>query len=74
MYAIRSYYDSSKGELVPDNLTVELWQHQIDVNVQTKRFNPDNDYLILDGIPRNVEQAKLMANRLNVLSVRNNFV
>lgn len=60
---------SSKGELVPDNLTVELWQNQIDINVQTKRFSPERDRLVLDGIPRNVHQAELMANRLDVVKV-----
>ena|ERR1051326_6852767 len=57
---------SSKGELVPDKLTVELWQHQIDLNVQTKRFNPERDFLVLDGIPRNVHQAEIMGDRLDV--------
>ncbi len=58
---------SSKGLLVPDDLTVQLWQNQIDANVQTKRYKPESDYLILDGIPRNVQQAKLMADRLEVV-------
>jgi adenylate kinase len=60
---------SSKGELVPDELTVQLWQNQIDVNVKTKRFDPEHTYLVLDGIPRNVSQAKLMADKLDVLRV-----
>jgi adenylate kinase len=60
---------SSKGELVPDELTVRLWQNQIDSNVQTKRFNPDRDFLILDGIPRNVNQAKLMSDRLDIVNL-----
>ena len=57
---------SSKGELVPDELTVELWQHQISLNVQTNRFNPERDYLVLDGIPRNVHQAEIMGDKLDV--------
>ncbi len=58
---------SSKGLLVPDDLTVKLWQNHIDSNVQTKRYKPESDYLILDGIPRNVAQAKLMVDRLDVV-------
>lgn len=60
---------SSKGELVPDELTIELWQNQIDTNVKTKRFDPDHNYLILDGIPRNVHQARLMTDKLQVIKV-----
>lgn len=60
---------SSKGDLVPDALTIELWQNQIDINVKTKRFDPGHNYLILDGIPRNVHQAKLMTDKLDVIKV-----
>jgi len=60
---------SSKGELVPDELTVKLWQNQIDVNVKTKRFEPEHTFLVLDGIPRNVSQARLLADKLDVIKV-----
>src|SRR5262249_41353353 len=33
------------------------------------RFKPQQDILVLDGIPRNVAQAKLLQKHLNVLSV-----
>jgi adenylate kinase len=33
------------------------------------RFKPQQDLLVLDGIPRNVAQAKLLARHLNVLSI-----
>src|SRR6185436_14590859 len=45
---------SSKGQLVPDEPTIELWQKSIDANTQTGRFHPATDTLVLDGIPRNV--------------------
>jgi adenylate kinase len=60
---------SSKGELVPDEFTVKLWQNHVDGMVQAKRFAPDCDTLVLDGIPRSVNQAKIMADRLNVSKV-----
>lgn len=60
---------SSKGDLVPDELTIQLWQNQIDVNVKTKRFDPEHTFLVLDGIPRNENQAKLLADKLNVIKV-----
>ncbi len=51
---------SAKGELVPDELTIELWQDQIEKRIASSAFKPDIDFLWLDGIPRNVEQAKLL--------------
>ena len=60
---------SSRGELVPDELTVELWKTQVanwsDVHV----YKPDIDYLVLDGIPRNVEQARIMNQFIQVEQV-----
>jgi adenylate kinase len=60
---------SSQGALVPDDLTISLWTDYIDGLVQTHRFNPESDTLILDGIPRNASQAKLMDRMINVLRI-----
>lgn len=60
---------SSKGELVPDELTIGLWKVQIDNWIETYHYKPDIDILVLDGIPRNVEQAKIIANYLEVYAV-----
>ena len=60
---------SSKGQLVPDEITVKLWKNQITSNVTLGRFNPESDALVLDGIPRNEHQAKMMDDYLQVLRV-----
>src|ERR1700739_3740007 len=60
---------SSRGQLVPDDLTVELWHQSIDAQVVAARFKPDIDVLILDGIPRNVPQAELMESMIDVKQV-----
>ncbi|MEO6053811.1 MAG: nucleoside monophosphate kinase [Chthoniobacterales bacterium] len=60
---------SSKGALVPDEITVELWRIRIEQSVETHEFKPDLDYLVLDGIPRSIEQAKLMQNIITVRKV-----
>jgi adenylate kinase len=57
---------SSKGLLVPDELTIELWQTTIDAQVKAMIFKPDIDTLVLDGIPRNLSQAKLMESLIDV--------
>jgi adenylate kinase len=60
---------SSRGELVPDELTIELWKAQIDNLADTHIYKPDIDFLILDGIPRNVRQAELLDQHVEVHQV-----
>jgi adenylate kinase len=60
---------SSRGLLVPDDLTVELWRTRIEAQVQAGEFRPDVDALVLDGIPRNVCQAKIMNDLIDVEQV-----
>jgi len=66
----RAFLDySSRGELVPDEITVELWRVRIDSCVEAHTFRPDIDFLVLDGIPRNVSQARIMSEIIEVKKV-----
>lgn len=60
---------SSKGQLVPDGPTVQLWHFFINSRIQSGQFHPDHDTLILDGIPRNVRQAELLRDTLEVRAI-----
>jgi adenylate kinase len=60
---------SGKGQLVPDDITVKLWKAAIDAAVEAHKFKPDIDILVLDGIPRNVAQAKIMEELIEVKKV-----
>jgi len=60
---------SGRGQLVPDEPTIELWRHFIENSTKIGRFHPETDTLVLDGIPRNVAQAKILKNTLNVTAV-----
>jgi len=60
---------SSKGLLVPDSVTVRLWKVALDSRIDSHDFKPDIDVLVLDGIPRNVEQARLMEEYIEVIKV-----
>jgi adenylate kinase len=62
---------SSRGELVPDGPTVQLWHHFIENCTKTGRFRPDQDTLVLDGIPRNVAQARMLQGTLRVVALFN---
>jgi adenylate kinase len=60
---------SSRGELVPDDITVQLWKARIADHVGAHIFKPDIDSLVLDGIPRNVGQARIMQEIIDVKKV-----
>ncbi|HCT44127.1 MAG: adenylate kinase [Phycisphaerae bacterium] len=60
---------SEKGELVPDELTIKLWQQYTNEQIESGKFDPDTQLLVLDGLPRTTDQAKLIDPLLDVLGV-----
>jgi len=60
---------SSKGKLVPDEPTINLWRKNIQASTLDGEFVPDRDTLVLDGIPRNVNQARMLDDTLSVQAV-----
>jgi adenylate kinase len=60
---------SSRGELVPDDLTIKMWQQNMKARTVLSDYKPQQDLLVLDGIPRNVQQARLLEKHLNVLEI-----
>ena len=60
---------SSRGQLVPDEATIELWRQCLENSMQVGRFHPEADTLVLDGIPRNVAQAEILTDTLDVIAV-----
>lgn len=62
---------SSRGELVPDEPTITLWRQSIEAAVVAGRFHPEQDTLVLDGIPRNVNQARMLQDTLDVSAIFN---
>lgn len=62
---------SSQGKLVPDEFTVQLWSETINADMQSGRFHPEHDLLVLDGLPRNRRQAEILTETLNVLLLLN---
>ncbi len=60
---------SSRGELVPDELTIQMWRQNMHAQTVLSIYKPSADLLILDGIPRNVGQAKALDAHLDVLRI-----
>jgi adenylate kinase len=66
----RKFWDySSRGELVPDEFTINLWKNYIKGMELTNQFHSESEILVLDGIPRNVKQAKLLEDTIEVIKV-----
>ena len=60
---------SSRGELVPDELTVQLWQEHVAGRVERGEYDPTCMLLVLDGIPRTPDQAEAMSDLIEVLGI-----
>lgn len=58
-----------RGELVPDEVAVDVWKHWLDGQISEGKYAPVNDVLILDGIPRRVRQCEILEQHIEVLSV-----
>jgi len=63
------YKYSSRGELVPDDLSIRIWKQGLDARATLSMYKPRKDILILDGIPRNIEQSKILEKHIDVLKV-----
>ena len=66
----RIFYEySSRGELVPDDVTVRMWAEHIHARSVISHYKPRTDLLVLDGIPRTRDQAAIMDQYIDVLKV-----
>lgn len=57
------------GKLVPDDVVIRVWKQFIKGMEFTNNFYPETQILILDGLPRSVNQAKLLEDTIDVWKV-----
>jgi adenylate kinase len=66
----KAFYEySSRGELVPDEVTVKMWAEALGAHTVLGQYKPHSDLLVLDGIPRTTEQAQIMDKYIEVLKI-----
>ncbi len=60
---------SSKGRLVPDELTIQIWMNYLKGMEMINQFHPETEIIVLDGLPRSANQAKILESTIDVLKV-----
>lgn len=60
---------ASKGQLVPDEVTMDVWHGYVKGLVATNRYFPNKQLLILDGIPRTRRQAEILDTLVEVKKI-----
>jgi adenylate kinase len=60
---------AGRGELVPDEFTIGLWKQYMKGLEYINQFHPENEFLVLDGLPRNVKQKQLLDDTLDVQKI-----
>lgn len=60
---------ANRGHLVPDEITIQIWRHYVDGLIATNRYFPDQQLLLLDGVPRTVNQVELLAKHIKVMGI-----
>lgn len=57
---------SSKGDLVPDDVTIRIFNAHLEKAQKNRDYSPGDDILLLDGVPRNIQQAQLLDEDIDV--------
>jgi adenylate kinase len=60
---------TAQGALVPDDLTVRIWQRYVKVLELQELLLPEQHTLVLDGMPRNYAQAERLDAMLDVVQI-----
>jgi adenylate kinase len=60
---------TSTGALVPDDLTVRIWERHVQILEMQELLLPDQHTLVLDGLPRNFTQAERLHPILEVVQI-----
>lgn len=62
---------AGEGKLVPDELTIAIWRNYVGGLIATNCYFPQEQFLLLDGLPRTVCQAELIAPHIDLMHIVN---
>ncbi len=58
-----------EGNLVPDEVTIEIWHHYVRGLIATNCYFPTDQFLLLDGVPRTAKQTKLIEPYIELMHI-----
>ncbi len=57
---------SARGELAPDDVTIKIFLNWLELQSTAERFQPNEQLLLLDGIPRTINQCEILKKYIDV--------
>ncbi len=60
---------ANKGAFMPDDITIDIWQRYVSGLIDTNQYFPRDQLLLLDGIPRTLNQAKILDEYVDVQKI-----
>lgn len=57
---------SVRGELAPDAVTIKIFLKWLELQRTAERFQPNEQLLLLDGIPRTIKQCEILKKYIDV--------
>jgi len=60
---------TAHGLLVPDDLTIRIWKRYVEILRLQEELIPGSTTLVLDGLPRNYDQAEQLDSMLDVVQI-----
>ena len=60
---------ANEGKLVPDDVTLKIFWGHVEDLMRDGKFDPANQFIFLDGMPRTTGQAEVLDNYVDVVQV-----
>ncbi len=60
---------AAAGKLVPDEVTIEIWLHFVGGLIATNCYYPNDQFLLLDGLPRTIRQTELIDPYIDLMHI-----
>lgn len=57
---------ASKGALLPDEIAITIWHYYVSGLIATNAYFPEEQLLLLDGMPRTLKQAEILDTYIDV--------
>jgi adenylate kinase len=60
---------SNQGLFLPDEISIQIWYNYVQGLISTNKYFPNEQHLLLDGIPRTLTQAEMIEKYVNIKGV-----